>query len=117
MSRQVYSVDFSCDDWTKTTGVPTSGFTAVTDLTDDNGTIYGWFCTSIGQWQLGTIDPTTGTMTPIGTATTTRLQGLTSDGSGNFYGISTDGNLYSVSGADGSLTLSLIHISEPTRPY
>lgn len=48
MSRQVYSVDFSCDDWTKTTGVPTSGFTAVTDLTDDNGTIYGWFCTSIG---------------------------------------------------------------------
>lgn len=104
MSRQVYSVDFSGDDWNKVTGVSTSGFTTVTDLTDDNGTVYGWFNTSIGQWQLGTIDPATGAMTPIGAATTNRLQGITSDGSGNFYGISTDGNLYSVSGADGSLT-------------
>lgn len=84
-----------------------SNLNITTDITEDNGTIYGWcqFSNEAGTWYLSSIDFEAGTVEKIGAGSTTRIVALTSNGKGALYGISTGGDLYSISKTDGSITL------------
>ncbi len=99
-----YVVVADCADgtWNIDSYVGLSGATLATDLTDDEGTVYGWFG-SYGSFFLGTLDSATGSITKIGADVSTRLVVLTSNGSGTLYGIATDGTLYTVDKSTGAL--------------
>lgn len=89
--------------WTTAKNV-TASFNYVTDMANDNGTIYLWYQPSIGVWSFGSLDPETLAVTAIGSTTSTKMIALAA-GDGNIFGIDTSGNFYSISKDNGQFTL------------
>lgn len=89
--------------WTQLKSV-TASFSNATDMANDKGTVYVWYQASLGAgWNLGKVDTDELTVTPIGEATTTKMLALAA-GDGKVWGIASDGNLYSISPSDASLS-------------
>lgn len=88
-------------NWSMTKNV-TAPFTNVTSMTNDNGTLYIWYQKSAAEpWLLGTVDPETLDVTPVGTAgTSTKIMTMAA-GDGQLYGIDNNGSLYGISKDDG----------------
>lgn len=104
----LYSFNVEGNDWnTVEVGYadPTNwAIKNISDLAYDETTVYTWYKNDTnGKWYLGTSNLKSGKITNIGNGTDKKMVAIAS-GNGRLYGIDTDGKLYSISTADGSLT-------------
>lgn len=103
-TKMVLKLNTGSDGYWQQSKSVTASFANATDMANDKGDVYVWYQASLGAgWNLGKVDTDELTVTTIGEAQNTKLVALTA-GDGKIYGIGTDGNLYTVSKTDATLT-------------